>query len=441
MYFGRAAVIGSGVSGYWASRLLLDYGNRVSIYDDGVFRYSISIHGIPVIHPARGQDYGGFDVVVPSPGVPRSFLERIRVPLISEVELGYRKLNREGSFLFGITGTNGKTTVTTLINHLLQREGAVMAGNVGRPLSSLKIDRGVFVLELSSFQLAINRRMRFDVGILLNISEDHLDWHGDMEHYISSKLRLFSSMKQTDSAVLNMDDPIVIQRTVNVRGRKFYFSLENTSADAYWVSDILFIMGEEIFNLKMLPEASRRMFSMIHNRYNLLASALAIYLFFMSRGVDPAEEVRNRLLSYLPSYTFAPHRLQYVGEINGVEFFNDSKATNPHAVLHALRTFERCILIMAGLTKGSDLSVLREEIERRVSHLIAIGGMCRSLREHGFSPLCVDNLEEAVEVALNLSRGEPVLFSPGGSSFDMFRNYAHRGEEFVRAFHRLKELN
>ncbi len=437
LYFGKAAVLGAGVSGRSAIRLLEDYGNRIEVFDDRTFKTPAEVNGYPVRGAVKGRTFYRFDIAVPSPGIPRKVLEKIRAPLISEVELGYRKLVREASFIFSITGTNGKTTVTTLLNHLLREENPVMAGNVGIPLSSVKVDRGVFVLELSSFQLSINRGMRFDIAILLNVAPDHLDWHGDFQHYLQSKLRMFAYMNEKDVAILNMDDEIVVDSTRDIRPRKLYFSLDNPSADAYWVSDTLFVMGEEVFHLGVFSHASRRMFSMVHNRYNLSATALAIYDYFYRSGREPAEETTRVLSAYLPSYQFPPHRLQFVAEIGGIEFYNDSKATNPHAVLHALRTFEKCVLIMAGLTKGLDLTVLKDEIEKRVTHLIGIGVICEDLKRDGFEPVCVNSLEEAVEKALELSEGEPVLFSPGGSSFDMFRNYAHRGEEFVKVVERI----
>jgi len=437
LYFGKAAVLGAGVSGRSAIRLLEDYGNHIEVFDDRTFKTPAEVNGYPVRGAVKGRTFYRFDIAVPSPGIPRKVLEKIRAPLISEVELGYRKLVREESFIFSITGTNGKTTVTTLLNHLLREENPVMAGNVGIPLSSVKVDRGVFVLELSSFQLSINRGMRFDTAILLNVAPDHLDWHGDFQHYLQSKLRMFAYMNEKDVAILNMDDEIVVDSTRDIRTRKLYFSLDNPSADAYWVSDTLFVMGEEVFHLGVLSHASRRMFSMVHNRYNLSATALAIYDYFYRSGREPAEETTRVLSAYLPSYQFPPHRLQFVAEIGGIEFYNDSKATNPHAVLHALRTFEKCVLIMAGLTKGLDLTVLKDEIEKRVTHLIGIGVICEDLKRAGFEPVCVNSLEEAVEKALELSEGEPVLFSPGGSSFDMFRNYAHRGEEFVKVVERI----
>ncbi len=432
LYFGRAAVLGAGISGRSAVRLLRDYGNRVSVFEDRVRRFPLLVEGLPIMGPVRAEDLYRYDVVVPSPGIPRRVLERIRLPLISEVELGYRKLVREESFIFSITGTNGKTTVSTLMEHLLREEKPALAGNVGIPFSSVMVDRGVFILELSSFQLSINRGMRFDTAVLLNISPDHLDWHGDFEHYLWSKLRMFEYMRKTDVAVLNMDDELVVKSTRHISPLKLYFSLNDSSADAYWVADSLFVMGKEVFNLGTLSRASRRLFSMVHNRYNLSATALAVYDYFYREGRDPVEETRGVMYKNLPSYRFPPHRLQFVAQIGGIEFYNDSKATNPHAVLHALRTFDRCILIMAGLTKGIDLSILRDEVGKRVSHLIGVGVMCGRLREAGFKPVCVDSLEEAVRRAMELSEGEPVLFSPGGSSFDMFRNYAHRGEEFTR---------
>jgi UDP-N-acetylmuramoylalanine--D-glutamate ligase len=378
------------------------------------------------------------DLIVVSPGVDLS-IEPIQkalkkgIRVISEIELAYHFIHIP---IIAVTGTNGKTTTTLLIGEMLKEEGkrVGVGGNVGDPLI-LFADGGsrweVLVVEISSFQLEAIEDFRPRFSVLLNITEDHLDRYLRYEDYIEAKVRIFSNQNSGDVAVLNRDDPIVMKHGAKVKAKKVFFSLEERLDEGAFSSDqnILLRFGEkeEDYSLVKTPLKG------IHNVENMMAALTTARIFGCSKKAIEA---------VLGRFEGLEHRLEFVREIEGIRFYNDSKGTNVGSVVKSLQSFsEPIILIAGGKDKKGDLTPLRELIQSRVKRLILIGEAKERMgRELGglTDMVMARNLEEAVTFAYQAAkRGEVVLLSPACSSFDMFKDYKERGKVFKEAVHRL----
>lgn len=378
------------------------------------------------------------DLIVVSPGVDLK-IEPIRkalekgIQLISEIELAYQFIRVP---IIAVTGTNGKTTTTHLIGEMLKEEGKKVGvgGNVGEPLI-LFADGGdrweVLVAEVSSFQLEAIEDFRPGICVLLNITEDHLDRYTSYEDYVEAKARIFKNQTSREVAILNGDDPVVTRLGERVGARKILFSLkERLGEGAFWNSQkvILRLGGEEeSYSLAKAPLKG------VHNVENMMAALAAVRIYGASKKA--AETVLDR-------FEGLEHRLEFVREIDGVRFFNDSKGTNVGSVVKSLQSFsDPVILIAGGKDKNGDLSPLRDPIRERVKRLILIGeARERMARELGglTETTKAKTLEEAILLAYQTARrGEVVLLSPACSSFDMFKDYKERGKVFKEAVHRL----
>jgi UDP-N-acetylmuramoylalanine--D-glutamate ligase len=374
------------------------------------------------------------DMIVVSPGVDlsiepiqRALAKKVRV--ISEIELAYHFIQAP---IISVTGTNGKTTTTMLIGEMLKEDGKKVgvAGNVGEPLVLFADGRDrweVLVVELSSFQLEAIENFRPRISVLLNITEDHLDRYPSYTDYIRAKVRIFANQNSGDLAVLNKDDPVVMQFGEGVRGRKVFFSLtEALEEGAFYDGQSIFLrLGgrRERYSLVKAPLKG------IHNVENMMAALTTARSFGGSKTAVQA--VLNR-------FEGLEHRLEFVREVGGVRFYNDSKGTNVGSVVKSLQSFsEPMILIAGGKDKNGDLSPLGELIQKRVKHLILIGeARERMNRELGAltDTVLAKTLEEAVLLAHQKAKaGEVVLLSPACSSFDMFEDYKERGRVFKEA--------
>ncbi len=373
----------------------------------------------------------GKDLVVLSPGVPSNLplvvaARQASIPVWSEVELAWRFLRGK---LLAITGSNGKTTTTALTGHLLKVAGVetFVGGNIGTPLLSLvesSTDSSVTVAELSSFQLENTEALRPDVGVLLNLTPDHLDRYASFEEYAAAKMRLFSHQLDRDSAVLNADDPAVTKRMPS--GQQIYwFSRQKRVAAGAFLRDGQVIFrreGEEVSLVRQQDIPLRGE----HNVENVLAACAAACL----AGADPAA-----IRSGVETFRGVEHRLEFVAEINGVAFFNDSKATNVNAALKAMEAFPGAlIVILGGKDKGSPYTPLVRALEQRARTAILIGEAAEKIaRDFGDSVPYVhaETLERAVELAMSAAEpGDTVLLAPACSSFDQFEDYEHRGRVF-----------
>jgi UDP-N-acetylmuramoylalanine--D-glutamate ligase len=350
------------------------------------------------------------------------------IPVISEVELASRFLNGR---ILGITGSNGKSTVTSLLHAILAGAGmrAFLAGNIGVPLISFaERSRGedIFVTELSSFQLEHTREFHPHIAVLLNLTPDHLDWHGSFENYAAAKRKILARQTAEEFAVLNRDDDLVWGWRDSGPFQVFGFSrLRETAPGCYMRGGDLILAdgGREI----LMPAAEIPLPGE-HNRENVLAAAAAARILGLA-----AEQIRAGILSF---HALA-HRLEEVRTLDGVRFFNDSKATNVDAALTAIRSFdEGLILILGGRDKGGDFGMLRQAVRERARCVLLIGeaaGLIEKALEGTVPLIRVGSMHEAAAESLHRARkGDVVLLSPACTSFDMFENFEHRGEVFKR---------
>jgi UDP-N-acetylmuramoylalanine--D-glutamate ligase len=380
------------------------------------------------------------DFIIPSPGVPADspLLQAARakgVTIWSEIELAYRF--RRGK-LIGITGSNGKTTTTSLVEHILRTASfpTILAGNIGTPLISCvprMTHDTVTVVELSSFQLELIQDFRTDISVFLNLTPDHLDRHHTMELYSKAKARVFENQTEDDVAVLNADD-VATTPLVPTRPHVYWFSRKQRAAQGAFLrgDDIVFRAdGREEAVLKHdevpLPGA--------HNLENALAAIAASRI----AGADAkavAEGVRT--------FAGVEHRLEFVAEVSGVRYFNDSKATNVDAALKALDSFPgRILVILGGRDKGSDYTVLQTPLRERAILALLIGAAADKIASQIDGSVVIERagtLERAVALASQAARsGDIVLLAPACASFDQFENYEHRGRVFKALVHELKQ--
>jgi len=378
------------------------------------------------------------DLIVVSPGVDLS-IEPIQkalkkgIRVISEIELAYHFIHVP---IIAVTGTNGKTTTTLLISEMLKEDGkrVGVGGNVGDPLI-LFADGGdrweVLVAEMSSFQLEAIEDFRPRYSVLLNITEDHLDRYPRYEDYIEAKVRIFANQNSGDVAILNRDDPIVVKYGKKVKARKVFFSLREKLDEGIFFRDQVILLRlegrEEDYSLARVPLKG------IHNVENMMAALTTARIFGCSKKA--VEAVLGR-------FEGLEHRLEFVREIEGIRFYNDSKGTNVGSVVKSLQSFsEPIILIAGGKDKKGDLSPLRDLIQSRVKRLILIGEAKERMGWElgGLTDTAMaKSLEEAVIVAYRSGKGgDVVLLSPACSSFDMFKDYKERGKVFKEAVARI----
>jgi UDP-N-acetylmuramoylalanine--D-glutamate ligase len=443
---GEVAIIGLGKSGVAAARLLRREGLRVYASDagssDGVREGAKALRA-----EGADADIGSHDLerisratlVVASPGVPpeATALERARearVPVVSEIEIALRALPE--AKVIAVTGTNGKTTTTALVGHLLRAIGldAIDAGNIGTPLAAVAMERKAprwIALELSSFQLHDTPGIAPTVGVLTNLAPDHLDRYATVEEYYADKKLLFRNANTISRWVVNGDDRAAIDLAREAVGTHKRFSLKQPDADATYdrASDALVVGGSPL-----LPRRELNLFG-DHNVANALAASLAVMI--ADKG-NATPEARARIGDGLRTFHALKHRLEIAGESNGVMWINDSKATNVSSTLVAIQGMTRpTILLLGGRHKGEPYRALAEPLRKNGKAVLAYGEAGPIVEEdlRGVVPLerLGSDFEEVIARARALATpGDVVLLSPACSSYDMFKNYEERGATFKR---------
>ncbi len=370
------------------------------------------------------------DLIVPSPGIPwipeldAAVKKGIRI--LSEIELAFLFLKGK---IVGITGTNGKSTTATLTHKILKEGGhqAFLAGNIGNPLINFvenSLDNHVYVTELSSFQLKHIEQFRAAVSVFLNVSPDHLDWHPSFDDYYESKKKLLSTQRENDITILNKDDPLVWELKDKTKSRVFAFSRKTDVDQGCFLRDNWLILKDSREE-KLMRAPEIPLFG-IHNLENVMASAL------VGHTLDiPVSRIRESVASFQG----LEHRLEKVTTLRGIEFYNDSKATNVDASLKSIQSFERkIILILGGRDKGGNFQKLKGPVAEKVKKVILIGEASERIREalEGSVPMeTVSSYKEAVRVGYSeADAGEVVLLAPACTSFDMFQNFEERGKVF-----------
>lgn len=445
----KVLVVGAGRSGLAAVKRLKALGAQVVLTDQ---KEPDQLSGISELGLPDGQLVLGHipqwheveaEVIVLSPGVSPQlpFIQEGIAQgalLWSEVELALRD---HPAFKIGVTGTNGKTTTTTLIGELAKRTGksTLVAGNIGVALSDQveNLDEeGIIVAELSSFQLELVDSLCMNVGILLNVTPDHLDRHGTLENYLAAKARIFEKQRPSDCAILNWDDARVRELAPHLKARVVFFSPTSLLAEGYGVQ------GDEIVlarDGKITPIIKRRELQLRgnHNLENMMASIAAVRELGLSW-----EEIAQGLREFKG----VEHRQEVVGTYEGILFINDSKGTNPDAAEKALYAFEEPIVLIAGgKNKGLDFHDFMKTVKEQVKSLVLVGSaaaeMEQAAKDTGIRHyLRAETFAEAVELAIaEAEPGNVVLLSPACTSWDMFKSYEERGEffkELVRRHYR-----
>jgi UDP-N-acetylmuramoylalanine--D-glutamate ligase len=431
----RVVVVGMARSGVAAAELLQEKGARVRAVDQN----SMSIPGF-IVEPQSDASFADADLIVLSPGVPPDLevIENARrrgVRIVGDLELASWFLEGE---IIGITGANGKTTTTALTGHILAASGvaAQVGGNIGiagkSPAAMVKTSRaGQWnVLELSSFQLETTETFRAHIGAALNVTPDHLDRHHTMGKYAEAKARLFVNQRAGDFAVLNADDPICASFAGRGGGTPVWFSsTREVSLGAFLRNDCIFLDGEPLMKAAEVPMRG------LHNLENTMAAAAMARL----AGVAHAQ-IREAVMSF-PG---VEHRLEFVREIEGVAWYNDSKATNVDATLKAIAAFSGGLwVILGGKDKNSDYSPLGDPLRAKAHGALLIGAAAGKIEAqlHGAVPFIrCGTIEAAVAGARVWAKpGDTVLLAPACASFDQFENFEHRGREFKRLVRELEE--
>ncbi len=440
-------VVGAGRSGLAAVDLLLARGARVILTDKKKpeeFNHSLqplferTDHSGNLALELGGHQSGSFaecDFVVVSPGVPLALPDfqicrKAGIPIMGEIELAYRHLKGK---IIGITGSNGKTTTTTLVLELLSGAGlrGFAAGNIGKPLISFVSDSApedIYAVELSSFQLEAVDRFRPFIGTILNLSADHLDRYRDFEDYIAAKRRIFMNQERTDFAVLNADDARTASMHADVQAKPVLFSRREIPDYGTFIrgSRLVFRNGEyetDLFPLNAI------LLKGTHNVENVLAAcAMAILA-----GASP-----ESLEETIRGFKGVEHRIEQVSSLDGVDYFNDSKATNIDAAIKSIEAFAGNILLIAGgRDKGGDFTALKSLVRQKVKYLVLIGEAVAKIRVALAGDTEIDeagSMQEAVSICRRVAEpGDIVLLAPACSSFDMFRDYEERGRVFKDA--------
>lgn len=443
-------VFGAGISGIGAAKVLADNGNAVILYDakqrpvDSAVIEKLRAAGGDIVFGTDAQTIiEQVDIIVLSPGVSvfLPILERAKAlgkKIVSEVEIAY--LLNKGS-LIAITGTNGKTTTTTLVGEMLKQlpVKTAVGGNIGLALSEqaaeLESANDVLIAEISSFQLEAVEQFHPHIGAILNITPDHLDRHKTFDGYVAAKAELFKNQTAEDYAILNADDTHIMSMVPNIHARICYFST------AHELPEGIFVAADGVITLKFQGREVRfcnvsamKLFGR-HNIENALVACACAYF----AGVSPAD-----IVAVLTAFQGVEHRIEYITAVREVKYYNDSKATNPESTVKALEAFTApLILIAGGYDKLTDLTEMMQLVKTKTIHAVFLGNakvrFAQEALNNGVSNLTVaDSFEKALQIASKIAMpGQVVLLSPACSSYDMFDNYEQRGRYFKDLVHQL----
>ncbi len=434
----RVLVVGLGKSGIASAFFLADHGARVAVSDTK--SQEELHHEIPQLLDRGIEVEAGYhgerlfqeqELIVISPGVPSDVpqLDHARqagIPVIGEIELASRYLKGR---IVAITGSNGKTTTTTLAGEIIAAGGkpALVGGNIGTPAISFvdsATDDTWVVLEVSSFQLETIETFHPKIAVVLNVTPDHLDRHHTFANYAAAKARISENQTADDFAVLNADDPTCVAMADKTNANVYWFSRQHMVEHGAFVRDASIIWRDADRDQIIMP-VSEITLKGAHNLENVLAGVAV----GMLAGIDPADIRRA-----VANFKAVEHRLEYVATIRGVDYYNDSKATNVDATIKALESFNGGIhLVLGGKDKGSDYSVLNPLLQERVKRVYTIGAAAPKIESQikGTQVISAGTLDNAVRRASESAvAGDIILLAPACASFDQFMSYEHRGRVF-----------
>ncbi|MBE2189056.1 MAG: UDP-N-acetylmuramoyl-L-alanine--D-glutamate ligase [Candidatus Kapabacteria bacterium] len=436
----KVLVLGAGKSGVAAAKLARRLGNDVILTESkAAFQFENLISELTAlgIDCKFGENKLNLledcELIITSPGVPPDAeillsASKQNIEIISELEYASQFLQNP---IIAITGTNGKTTTTSLIEFILNNSGkkAIACGNIGLPMSELvdNVEKStILVVESSSYQLDRIKNFKPDVALILNITPDHLKYHGTMEAYVESKWKITLNQNENNLLILNRDDEILWKNILGTNAKIAFVSMSSVDRGIYPRDGIILINAADKEEV-LMPVADLGLPG-IHNAYNSMAAALAVRAFELSN-----EDIRDGL----SKFKGVEHRLEFVRSINGIDFINDSKATNVNATWYALQAYKEPIIwIAGGRADDNNYSVLDGVVESNVKSIILLGEESDNIFNHFCtSKRCikVKDLNEAVAVAMEeAGNGDKVVFTPSCKSFDMFMNFEHRGEVFKK---------
>lgn len=443
----RIAILGAGESGTGAALLAKAKGFEVFVSDQGAikdkYRDDLVRNKIEFEELKHSEEkILNADLVIKSPGIPEKagIIEKLKakgVEIIDEIEFGFRYINGK---VIAITGTNGKTTTTLLTYHLMKSAGfsVALAGNVGESLARKIVNGNAdwYVLEISSFQLDGTKAFKPEIGILLNITPDHLDrYEYKLQNYIDSKFQVIRKMDSTSKFIYYADDEVIVKEIAakKTAASKIPVSLKKSGSPIFYDGSVMQFNLDEKFSVSQADTTLKGP----HNLINTMAAVSAVYL---------AGAKLDAIREGLKTFKNAPHRLEPVGTINGVEFINDSKATNVDSVVYALGSYNQPLIwIAGGIDKGNDYNLIKDQVKAKVKTLICLGTDNRKLKDFfgGIVPTIreTQSVEELVKIALQeAQKGDVVLLSPACASFDLFKNYEDRGDQFRKAVGNLRKL-
>lgn len=423
-------IMGFGVTGKSSLKFLREFPVKIYIYDKKIDLQSLKVDEDFIIF--KDEDLDKIDLIVKSPGIYPfdDLLVKAReknIEIISDIELSYRYLKTDN--VVAVTGTNGKTTTTTIVGDILKRKAKTfVVGNIGRGILEITKEAkkdDFIVIEASSFQLEDTIKFKPHIALLTYVTSDHLDWHKTTENYVNAKFKIFANQDENDFAILNYEDRNLAKKH-NIKAQKYYFSMEKISEKGSYLEDgkIYYNDGkstEEILEVKNLKIPG------VHNIKNVMAAIIIAKLF----GIDSYTIKRS-----ISSFTGVEHRIEFVRELNGVKYYNDSKGTNPDSTEVAIAAMDgNVILIAGGYDKNSNFDNLIEKSKDKLKTVILLGEtadkISNSCKKSDVEFYIVKDLNKAVELAKKLSlKGEDVLLSPACASWDMYSNYEARGRHF-----------
>ena len=423
-------IMGFGVTGKTALKFLKEFPCKIYVYDSNQDLHKLNVEEDFIIF--KEEDLDDIDLIVKSPGIYpfHELLEKAReknIEIISDIELSYRNLKTNN--VVAVTGTNGKTTTTTILGDILRRVAKTyVVGNIGRGILEITkeaSDDDYVVIEASSFQLEDTIKFKPHIGVLTYVTSDHLDWHKTRQNYVDAKFKIFKNQDENDFAILNYEDKDLAEE-YKLKAEKYYFSMEKIDDKGAYVDNgkIYFNNGEvteEVLDIKDIKIPGD------HNVRNIMAAIIACKLL----NID-LDLIKKSILSF----TGVEHRIEFVREVGGVKYYNDSKGTNPDSTEVAVAAMDGdVVLIAGGYDKGADFDNLIEKSKDKIKTAILFGEtaekISNSCKKSGVEFYITEDLKKAVELARKLSSsGDDVLLSPACASWDMYKSYEIRGQHF-----------
>lgn len=445
----RVLVLGLGITGQSTVKALYKLDAQIIVSDskreDELEEFFKKIDGINVEKYINTNNVPleDIDLIVKSPGIPPTNpiifeAKKRNIEVITDIELAYRISPTDN--IIAITGTNGKTTTTALVGEIFKKAkyNTYVTGNIGvgilENMISAKED-DVFVVETSSFQLEDTVHFKPKVSLITNISPDHLDWHTTFENYVEAKKKVFKNQSKNDYTVLNFEDGVLRQFEDEVKSKIIWFSADNILDKGVFVEGDYIVIKDEEFKEKVLLYKELKILGK-HNLENALASAAIAY----AMGID-----LNYIREGLRDFSGVEHRIEYVREVGGISFYNDSKGTNPDSTIKAIEALNGPIILIAGgYDKGSQFDELINSFNGKVKELILMGETKEKIKktalEHNFKNIhLVESMKEAVNLAFRLGKEKDnVLLSPACASWDMYKSYEERGKDYKKAVYKLE---